>query len=183
MVPLEHAAGPAGWAGAITTKDAQMPRPIPRANTLHEEDAVPVARSDIEATPPVLRNPELSPSAQAATGAATARPGGAATGGLAGNYASNGHWSHDDLGPRRHVPPAPDDARVIREIEERFVTLDGVDLDRVVVSVSDGAIILSGSVDTAEQRRKLGARAVDASGGLRVANNLTIRADHSRKPT
>lgn len=60
--------------------------------------------TDIEATPPKLRNPGLSSTAMADQPAIHVLQSGIPAG-ATNNYASNGHWDRDDLGPVAYVPP------------------------------------------------------------------------------
>ena len=115
--------------------------------------------------------------ADAATGAGA----GGAGGGDAASTATNGHWIHDDVGPRRYVESetkAPqvvaDGAAVVRGIEERLGGVAGLDAHRVHVALVEGRIVLSGRAADAEARRIIGRIAVSGAEGLPVENRISM---------
>lgn len=68
------------------------------------DKATPDRSADIESTPLKLRNPDLAPGVPPDhRGRIVASPVQAAD--ITNNYASNGHWDRDDLGPVAYVPP------------------------------------------------------------------------------
>lgn len=97
------------------------------------------------------------------------------------NAASNGYWLHDEAGPRGYVAPdaraaeGQDLADLLTEIDDQLALLPDAVTSRLHVAAEDGRIVLSGSVGSAEARRRAGAHAVAAAGEVPVENRLTVR--------
>lgn len=100
-------------------------------------------------------------------------PGGA-------NAASNGYWLHDDLGPRAYVGPGAaaadgrDIASLLEDIEDQLALLPEAETRQLHVAAVQGRIVLSGTVGSAEARRRVGAHVVTAAGEVPVENRLDV---------
>ncbi len=97
--------------------------------------------------------------------------------------ASHGYWVHDAFGPKHYVgadaPAAPDETpgNLVAAVEHCLAADPHLDASCVHVSLDGDRFILSGSVETADDRIKAEICASNASAGqVQISNRLRVRA-------
>lgn len=97
-----------------------------------------------------------------------------------GNAASNGHWIHDDYGPRDYVAPAPAEtgtrpaADLIAAARAALSARATLDIDRIHLTVEGSTLTLAGFVASAAERYRAVAAVGAALRGVTVRDRLAV---------
>jgi osmotically-inducible protein OsmY len=75
----------------------------------------------------------------------------------------------------RATPSSVDDTAMKADVKGKIAEVYPRETFNIGVTVNDGVVTLSGEVDTAEQRQRIGEAAQSVSGVRSVINNIRIR--------
>lgn len=88
-------------------------------------------------------------------------------------YASSGRSSYRGVGPRNYVRS---DARITEDLCERLTHDDHIDPSDIEVNVSEGVVILGGSVRNRWMKHRIEDLAAECNGVRNVENNIQVQA-------